>query len=193
MARPLSDAARIKILEAAQAIIADEGVAALSIDDVARRAGVAKTTVYRHFGSCDGIVLAAADRQVNSVESIDTGSLRGDLEVIVARYLASTEEPEKRKLFTWMLTRSMDDPEFASHFQKVRVQPQGPTFLALRRALARGEVDPSIPLELAMHIVQGPFMSKRIINNEELTPDDFQVLLDAVVRALRPDPLRSPT
>jgi len=49
MARPRSEEARRKVLGAASDLMAARGVASLTIDEVAARSGVAKTTIYRHW------------------------------------------------------------------------------------------------------------------------------------------------
>jgi Tetracyclin repressor-like, C-terminal domain len=80
--------------------------------------------------------------------------------------------------------RSMQDTEFAAKFRSVRVQPKGPTVIALQRAIACGEVDPTLDLNLAMHLIQGPFMSKRTVENEELTDEEIETVLGQIVQAL---------
>jgi AcrR family transcriptional regulator len=185
MARPLSEAARTKMLEAAEDIIDAEGVNSCTVDEVSRRSGVARTTIYRHFGNTDGLVLAVVDRRVRSVDPPDTGSLRGDLDIIVAGYLAAARVPNTRRMFAWMLNRSINDPEFTAKFRNVKVQPQGATVIALQRAMARGEIDPDLPLDLAMHLVQGPFMSMRIIENTEVSDEARRLMVDAIVRGLQ--------
>ena len=87
MARPPSKAARAKLLRATAKILAEEGIDAVSIEAVARRSGVAKTTLYRHFGGLDGLVFAAAAASVSETGGPDTGSLIGDLREIQQHYL----------------------------------------------------------------------------------------------------------
>jgi len=56
--------------------------------------------------------------------------------------------------------------------------------LALQRALARGEVGPEIDIELAMHGIQGPLISQRIVANNDVSSTDLDRLLDMTMRAL---------
>jgi AcrR family transcriptional regulator len=172
------------MIRGARKVIASDGVYACTVDEVARLTGIAKTTIYRHFGGSDALVLAAVDGMVKTLDAPDTGSLRSDLEVITRRYLETARIPANRELFAWMVSRSMQDPEFAAKFRSVRIQPKGPTVIALQRAIARGEVDPTIDINLAIHVIQGPLMSKRSVENEELSEEEFQALLDFAVRAL---------
>jgi AcrR family transcriptional regulator len=184
MARPRSIEAQQEMLRAARQILLHDGVSAFTIDEVARRSGVAKSTIYRHFSNGDALILAAVDGLVNDLPVPDHGSLREDLREILARYLKIAESPASRQLFAWMLARSVTDPEFATAFRRVRAQPGGPTVIALQRAIARGEVSPTLDLGLALHLVQGPLISKRFVENEAVTAAELEWLLDALVAAL---------
>jgi AcrR family transcriptional regulator len=184
MGRPPSKAARAKLLRATTEILVEEGIGAVSIEAVARRAGVAKTTLYRHFGGIDGLVFAAATASVSETVGPDTGSLIGDLREIQRHYLDIASSPINREVFAWMLTRAMHSLEAAALFSKERIQPRGPTVVALQRAIARGELPPTTNVELAMHIIQGPLISKRFVENSDLTDDEFETLLEMTVRAL---------
>jgi AcrR family transcriptional regulator len=184
MARPPSTAVRAKLLQATAEILVKEGIGAVSIEAVARRAGVAKTTLYRHFGGLDGLVFAAAAASVSETVAPDTGSLLGDLREIQRHYLDIARSSINREVFAWMLTRAMHSPDAAALFRKERIQPRGPTVVALQRAIARGELPPTTNIELAMHLIQGPLISKRIIDNSDLTDEEFETLLAMTLRAL---------
>jgi AcrR family transcriptional regulator len=184
MARPRSETARRRLLDAALEIAATDSVAAVTADAVARRSGVAKTTLYRHFGSTDGLVFAAAADSVTAQAPPDTGTLRGDLEAIHRRYLDVASSRQSRELFAWMVAKSIESAENRELFRRARVQPRGPTTVALQRAIARGEVDADIDVDMAMHIIQGPLISQRIVDNSDVSESDLQRMLDMTVRAL---------
>jgi AcrR family transcriptional regulator len=185
MPRPLSDDARQSMITSTRKLIAESGVHALTIEDVARRSGVAKTTIYRHFASLDDLVLAAVDGAVKAAEAPDTGTLEGDLRIVQQRYIQMARSDRQRELFAWMMSRSAHDPEFAMRFRRVRVQPGGATTIVLQRAIARGEVAADLDLALALHLVQGPFMSKRFVENEDVTDVELDALVTMIAAALR--------
>ena len=186
MARPLSETARAKMIAATQAVVAERGVDGFTVDEVARRSGVAKTTIYRHFASGDELVLTAIDDMIGDVEVPDTGSFRGDLRATVLQFLQLSADPSLRHFFVSLLHRSLADPEFAAIHRAVVSERHTPMRLALQRAMARGEVDPSIDIQLAIHLVQGPFVVKRLIENEDVTDDEVDLLVDLVAKALAP-------
>lgn len=188
MARPLSVSARQKLLAAAAEIIAGEGVGAITAEKVTRRSGVAKTTLYRHFDTIDELVFAVVESSVSAAVAPDTGTLRGDLAEIHRRYLEVASLRRSRELFVWMVAKAIEDPANRELFRRARVQPRGPTVLALQRAMARGEVDPSIDVDMAMHVIQGPLISMRIVDNSEVSDRDLETMLDMTMRSLRSTP-----
>jgi AcrR family transcriptional regulator len=184
MARPRSEDARRRLITAALEIVATEGVGAVTADAVARRSGVAKTTLYRHFGSTDGLVFATVDESVTAQVPPDTGTLRGDLESIHRRYLDVAASRRSRELFAWMVAKSIESAEHRELFRRARVQPRGPTTVALQRAIARGEVDADIDVDMAMHMIQGPLISQRIVDDSDVSESDLARMLDMTIRAL---------
>ena len=83
-----------------------------------------------------------------------------------------------------MVSRSIESAENRDLFREARVQPQGPTVVALQRAIARGEVDADLDLDMAMHIIQGPLISQRIVANSIVTDADLDRMLSMTMRAL---------
>src|SRR5271168_3505369 len=78
--RPRSQVADRAILTAAAELLADRGLAAMSIEEVAARAGVGKTTIYRRWPSKGLLALDAFVTSFREEQPLpDTGTLRGDL------------------------------------------------------------------------------------------------------------------
>ncbi len=174
------------MLGAAQAIITQCGLDACTLDEVARRSGVAKSTVYRHFRNLDELVVTAIDDMIEDVATPDHGSLRADLEAIVRAFTGIVKHRNFRQLFASMLSRALADPEFEAVYRQAQEMRHVPLRIAIQRGIARGEVDPEIELEQAMYFVQGPFVAKRLVENDDVTERDIEVFLDLIVRALAP-------
>jgi AcrR family transcriptional regulator len=185
MPRTLSEDARAKMVATSQELLAERGVDGFSVDEVARRSGVAKSTIYRHFGSGEDLMLAAVDELVHHVEAPDTGAVGSDLRAVVRAFLEVVDRPELRGLFVSMLARARTDPEFAARLRAIKEQRHSPLRLVLQRGIARGEVDPEIDLEVAMHLVQSPFVAL-IVEDEELRDRDVDAYLELIGRALAP-------
>jgi AcrR family transcriptional regulator len=77
--RPRDRAVDQRVLSAAWGLLHAGGYAALNVDDVAERAGVAKTTLYRRWPTKDHLAIAAAAQILGEVPIPDSGNLRRDL------------------------------------------------------------------------------------------------------------------
>ncbi len=174
------------MLRAAQAIISADGLDACTVDEVARCSGVAKTTIYRHFGNADELGIAAIDDMIEEVATPDHGSLRADLRSIVLGFRGVVGHDTFRQVFASMLGRAARDPEFAKIFAQTQEMRHEPLRIAIQRGIARGEVDPEIGVETAMYFVQGPFVAKRLIELVDFTDREVDVFLDLVIKALSP-------
>lgn len=96
--RPRDRTVDQRVLAAAWGLLHAGGYAALNLDDVAERAGVAKTTLYRRWPTKDHLVVAVAAQMLGEVPIPDTGDLRHDL-----------------KEFTTVLAGSLDRLRMAGH------------------------------------------------------------------------------
>ena len=189
MPRPLSAAARTKMLDAAQAIAVDEGLDACTVDEVARRSGVAKTTIYRHFANGDELIIAAVECIRTDVDIPATGSLAGDLRALTEQFIAGVEPSVSRRLFISLLHRSLDSPDFELVFRRTREAEDGPLRIVVQRAIARGEVDPDIDVGIAMQFLQGPFLAQYLLRPEAITLDEqFDQMVELSCRGLAPRP-----
>ncbi len=182
----MSATARTKMISAAQQIITECGIGACTIDEVARQSGVAKSTIYRHFANADELAVAAIDELIEVVATPDHGALRDDLREIVMAFRGVVRHDTFRQLFASMLSRAVDDPEFAEVYHHAQAMRHTPLRIAIQRGMARGEVDPGLDLELAMYFVQGPFVAKRFVELADLTDDEIEFFLDLIVKALAP-------
>src|SRR5271163_2939703 len=82
--RPGGRSARTKAatFEAAAALLAERGHAGVTMTDIAERAGVAATSLYRRWGDVRALLMEVAVEQLMKERPLpDTGSLRGDLNV----------------------------------------------------------------------------------------------------------------
>src|SRR5436190_210015 len=76
------------VLDAAVATLAEHGVAGFTVEAIAARTGVAKTTIYRHWPTRADLLVAAIACFEDRVPTPDTGTVRGDL-VLLLRTLAA--------------------------------------------------------------------------------------------------------
>ena len=184
MARSLSDAARTKMLRAATDLVLDRGVDRFSVDEVARRSGVAKTTIYRHFASAKELLVAALDRAMEAPPTPDTGSLREDLLEYLASVRPTFADVPLRNLFFEIYTASARDPELRELQHTLMRGRAGPTMTIFENARARGELPPDLDYPTMAEIVQGPFIVRSMFRPETLADVDLEALADRLLADL---------
>lgn len=92
-----------RLLDAATELLASGGVDAVTVDSVTRRSGVARTTLYRNFGTITELLAAAFERLIPPIEPApETASLRDQLIEVLLRKTAAFEQlPLQWALLTW--------------------------------------------------------------------------------------------
>ncbi|MBT2428784.1 TetR family transcriptional regulator [Streptomyces sp. CB00316] len=139
--RPRSTAADAAILEATRASLVDLGWSKLTMGDVAARAGVAKTTLYRRWAGKNELVVDAVAVLFDELELPDRGSLAADVQGVVLQFAALLERPETRTALMAVVAESTRDDSLRRRIRSAIVDRQKRLVLLGReRAQARGEL-----------------------------------------------------
>jgi AcrR family transcriptional regulator len=129
-----------RVLSMTLDLLADVGFAALRIDDVAVRAGVNKTTVYRRWPTKEALVRAALlTIPGEDIRAPETGSLRGDL-VALGRRVADVASQPKYQTLTRMIVAEGPGSELGAIAQSLRESYEPLRQHVVGEAVARGEV-----------------------------------------------------
>jgi AcrR family transcriptional regulator len=185
--RPGGRSARVRaaVIGALFGELIDAGFGRLTMDRIARRAGVNKTTLYRRWGSKEELVLdAMLERGEELVPIPDTGSLREDLLTVAREIAASLATPESEALVRAVAGEPADSKiaEAARAFWGVRFRLLGEM---VDRAIQRREVpkgtDPKPILEA---LLAGIYL--RLLITREPLDDAFLVGLAGRIAVNRP-------
>ncbi|CAM5255867.1 TetR/AcrR family transcriptional regulator [Streptomyces tanashiensis] len=138
---PGSTEAHTAILEATRAALVELGWSKLTMGDVAGRAGVAKTTLYRRWANKNELVVDAVAVLFDELELPDLGSLQADIEHVVLQFAALLERPETKTAL--MAVVAEIDPGRAAARAHPRLHSRPPEAAGPRgpeRAQQRGEL-----------------------------------------------------
>ncbi|MFD3915858.1 TetR/AcrR family transcriptional regulator [Streptomyces sp. NPDC058603] len=139
--RPRSADADSAILEATRAALGELGWSKLTMGDVATRAGVAKTTLYRRWTAKSELVVDAVAVLFDELELPDRGSLAADVEGVVLQFAALLERPETKTALMAVIAESTRDEALRTRIRASIVDRQKRLVLLGReRAQARGEL-----------------------------------------------------
>jgi AcrR family transcriptional regulator len=188
--RPRSSEADAAIVRATLELLVAEGYRALSVERVARAAGVGKATIYRRHRTKPELV-AAAVRHLHADLAVpeDTGSFAGDFAAVAAQLEASGSRTGAYSLMPRMLAEAAGDPELHEIFTTYLVSPRRRVLAVLiDRAKDRGEIRPDVDPEVAIDLIAGPMIYRLLIGGlefDELRERAIAIMVLAI-EGLRP-------
>jgi AcrR family transcriptional regulator len=185
MGRPRSEEAREAALEATIELVQSHGVEGVTFEAVAQRSGVAKTTLYRHFGTKQAMVAAAAGACFVEHATPDTGDLADDLRTIFERFKIEEDARHLPDIMPALLTASGRDDELHDLLKAILEERRRPIRTVLQLAQLRGEIGHDVDLDVALAMLIGPFVQRRTIDRIEITPEFRDAVLHSVVAGLR--------
>ncbi|MFC4127437.1 TetR/AcrR family transcriptional regulator [Nocardia rhizosphaerae] len=163
--------------------LAEAGYDNMTMESVARRSGVNKTTLYRWWPSKDALLAAALTVAAPLRISIpDTGSFRGDLAALgleIARLLTAEDTAA---IAAAVLSASASRPALATvghRFFSERLEREQAIF---DRAIARGEIPADTDVGTVIDLLAGSLWARLVLRGLTLSPDYIDTIVDIVAR-----------
>jgi AcrR family transcriptional regulator len=187
--RPRSEAAERAILEGVMKLL-EEGVplAELSIERIARTAGVGKATIYRRWSGKEELFIEVVRAAEPPEPELPGTSMRDDLlallENLRQRGLASRSSVLLHNVHVQMKT----NPRIWSAYHENVIEPRRRLVLdVLRRGQQSGELRADIDVDLANDLFVGPILVRSVMRPEaDLCEDLAEQIVDSVLAGLRP-------
>ncbi|EXU62797.1 TetR family transcriptional regulator [Streptomyces sp. PRh5] len=150
----VTDAIRAAVFEE----LATVGYGRMSIERVARRAGVGKAAIYRRWRSKLPIVLEVVSAlAIQGLPTPDTGSLQGDIKVLLEATARVLWHPMAAQIIPDLFAESARNPDMAQALQAaVRDSQRGIADVVIRNAVNRGELSADTDVDLALDLASGP-------------------------------------
>ncbi|MFH8221071.1 TetR/AcrR family transcriptional regulator [Streptomyces sp. NPDC018057] len=186
--RPGGRTARVRraVLRAAEDSLAEHGFAHLDLADVARRADVGKTTVYRRWGTVTGLLAdLLVDMAEQSVPRTETGSLLGDLRANARLVRRTLTDPRQGALFRALIAAATCDARTAEalhRFYDIRLKEWAP---CVEQAVERGEVPPGTDAREVIRAVSAPLYHRLLISGDPLDEATADRAAEAAATAAR--------
>ena len=191
--RPRSTEADRAISDATLALLAEVGLGALSVEDVAARAGVSKATIYRRFPSREALIVDSIAQVLDSapVPPLDENvSTRDILIRMVSGMRDWYGDSTSGNLMPRMIGYARTNPELFGCFYDRVIMPHRQVVKAvLRRGVQRGEVGADIDLDLAVTMIVSPTLYLAAIGagGRDAAPGSTtEDIVDAVLGGLAP-------
>ena len=163
MSRTPSAEAHRKVLEAATELIGERGIEGASMDEIARRSGVSKATVYKHWEDKDTLCADVVNRLRVKPPEFRSGNPRRDLLSLLTHLALASKPARLLRILPGIIGYAATNPRFARAMQQ---NSMGPSEAHLARILdeatAHGILRPNLDREIATHMLLGPILHCRM-------------------------------
>ncbi|WP_330249331.1 TetR/AcrR family transcriptional regulator [Nocardia sp. NBC_00565] len=163
---------RAAVLDAAVRELGEQGYAAFNVENVARRAGVHKTTVYRRWPERDALIADALAESVTAEIPIpDTGSIDTDLRGLARSLVTWLKSPGGQAVLAVLLSEtagSARPPDVVRHIFRDRIRQALPV---VGRAVERGELPANTDAAELVKALVAPIYFRTLITREQVTDD----------------------
>jgi AcrR family transcriptional regulator len=183
VSRPGGRAERVRrsALEAALEELVDNGFTGVTMENVAQRASVHKTTLYRRWGTVQALIVDALEPTLAHWAVPDTGSLRGDLEAIALELVRTFADPELRAIPEAVVVGAMRSADTVEALRGFYADRLGRAAVVVERAVERGELPVGTDSVEVLRATCAPVFLRVFITRE---PVDEAVARRAVDAAL---------
>ena len=179
--RPRSAGVDEALLDATLQLAGEVGIHGMSMDDLARRAGVAKATIYRRWPSKEALVLDALAHAIRPFDLVDTGSLPGDLEEYLRELGHRMENGRTSDVLPDMISASARDAALRESLDEWVRHRRQPLNTILGRGAQRGELAADADLDTIIDALIGAFMYRRLLSHAPLDEAFVSALLHVVL------------
>jgi len=185
--RPRSAEADRAILAATADLLASRGLADMSIEEIAARAGVGKTTIYRRWPSkgllaLDAFVAVFAEQQPLP----DTGTLRGDLIAALTAWVRAVTQTSMGRMLTGLIAEAQHDPSLRAAWRERVLEPlRSQHRIMLDRAIGRGEIPATVDQEVVLDLFFGSAQHRLLLGHLPLTDEFISQVVDVILDGIR--------
>ena len=178
---------RERVLAATLDLLTEAGLGGVAIEDIARRSGVAKTTIYRHWPNRDALVIDACLQMAGAGEEPpDTGSLDGDVRAILTGLAGLLVTARWSSVLPSIADAAERDRAVAEVHARLQRVHAAPLRAVLDRAAGRGEIPRDADLGALADALRGPLYYRRWFSREPIDDAFVDIVIRGVLAGLRP-------
>lgn len=185
--RPRSEAAKRQILQAALDLLHEVGVSGVTMEAIAARSGVSKTTIYRWWSCAPAVALegfldeVAAHMEATKAEA-PLPALRARI-----RRLGRLMNGPLGDVLAGLIAATESDRDLATAFRDGFLKPRREDAKRLLKlCVDDGSLRSDLDLEIALDVLSGALYNRRCVTREPITPRIVEKMLEYVFEGLTP-------
>ncbi len=170
------------IRQAALAELAEAGYGGFRIESVARRAGVGKSTIYRHWGNKIALIGDALET-LNEQPGLEVGggTPRERVEHLLRHLVDAVSDSSVSACIPALIHAAEQDPSVREFFHGYSAQRRRPLVLAISDGVAGGDFPADLDADLASLALSGAIFFRRLMTDEPFDPSLVPALINTVV------------
>ncbi|MEV4533712.1 TetR/AcrR family transcriptional regulator [Asanoa sp. NPDC049518] len=182
-----NERSRQAIVEAALALCREQGLARTTVEEIAKRAGVGKQTIYRWWPSKAAVVEEGINELAGSATDFpNTGDLLADLRTQMAGVASILSSPDFAPYLS-LIGAAQDDPELAKSFLDGLVKPRvNAARERLRVAREQGQIRADADLDDVVELLYGPIYYRALLHTRPPSPAQADEILRIAFAGLAP-------
>ncbi|MEV0598797.1 TetR/AcrR family transcriptional regulator [Streptomyces sp. NPDC050315] len=182
--RPREERVTRAVLDAVVALVAEQGMNAVTMDAVAVRAEVSKPAIYRRWPTKQDLIIAAAESRIGPLSIPDLGDFRAELREVLTTRMEAYRRPGVDRLLAGVIGLAAEAGSGRSAYGAYTARVMSQTRRILERGIERGDVRPDADVRAVATMVAAPLLF-RMVSEQEL-PDSHLVdsVVDLIARAV---------
>lgn len=183
----MRDEVTVAIESAAFAELAQAGYARMSMEAVAKRAGVGKAAIYRRWPSKEHMIIALVSKHATrAAEVVSTGSLHDDVLAFLSATRLALEHPWVAPIILDLASEAARNPQLAQALRTTIAEPRrGRVAELLLLAIHRGELAPDVDADLALDFLAGPLAVRILVTRMSTGTEYLEQLTNWTMAALQ--------
>nr|WP_233280861.1 TetR/AcrR family transcriptional regulator [Devosia oryziradicis] len=172
------------ILDAAEAIMAEEGIARFSIEAVAKRARAGKPTIYKWWPDKTKLLLDVYHRQKPASVHMDTGTVEGDVFAFLTGVFAHWGDTGAGQVFRFVVAEAQRDEAAAESLRAYSAERRLQSGQIFQRGIDRGELAADVNVGLCADMLAGFIWQRLLTGRIERDPAQLRQTARQMVRGL---------
>ena len=179
---------RTAVIDAAAALMMNDGPGAVTHANVAAAATVSRSTVYNHWPSREDLLRATIDSVRNHKPAVEdlTGQLRPDLRSVLGPLITDLADDQRATMIATMMQRALHDPEVVTVRDEFLTEFAEVFGRIVDTAVASGELRPTVDADRSLASIVGSFLFMRFMSSAAFDDESADRVIDDFISANTP-------
>ena len=173
---------RATVLGVAAELLFERGFGGASVDEISRRSGVAKTTIYRHWPTRTDLLRDACANIGTPLEVRDTGSFERDVMALVTDLAQLLRSAKWTSVLPSVIDAAERDPDIAAMYSTLQRGYSAPFETVIQRAVRNGELPRTTDAAVLIAALTGPLFYRRWFSREPVSDAFAKQIVERVIR-----------